>query len=72
MGSFFHRHPGLTPYLLLSPALLWLGIFFLVPLYYMGRTSLETGLCSYRVVKDLESRSPNTSRPSFALKWQTH
>ena len=44
MGSFFHRHPGLTPYLLLSPALLWLGIFFLVPLGFLGYQSLQSGI----------------------------
>ena len=32
MGSFFHRHPRLTPYLLLAPGIAWLGIFFLIPL----------------------------------------
>ena len=41
--TFFQRHRGLFPYLLLAPGLLWLVFFFLVPLYYMGRTSLETG-----------------------------
>ena len=30
--GFFHRHRGLTPYLLLLPGLAWLAIFFLVPL----------------------------------------
>jgi len=37
------RRPGLLPYLLLAPGLLWLVFFFLVPLYYMGRVSLEEG-----------------------------
>jgi spermidine/putrescine transport system permease protein len=41
--TFFQRHRGLLPYLLLAPGVLWLVFFFLVPLYYMGRTSLETG-----------------------------
>jgi spermidine/putrescine transport system permease protein len=41
--TFFQRHRRLLPYLLLAPGLLWLVFFFLVPLYYMGRTSLETG-----------------------------
>ena len=41
--TFFQRHRGLLPYLLLAPGLLWLVFFFLVPLYYMARTSLETG-----------------------------
>ena len=37
------RRPGLLPYLLLGPGLLWLVFFFLVPMYYMGRISLEEG-----------------------------
>jgi spermidine/putrescine transport system permease protein len=41
--TFFQKRRGLLPYLLLAPGLLWLVFFFLVPLYYMGRTSLETG-----------------------------
>jgi spermidine/putrescine transport system permease protein len=44
MGSFFHRHPGLTPYLLLAPGLLWLTIFFLVPLGFLGYQSLQSGI----------------------------
>ena len=44
MGRFFHRHPGLTPYLLLSPALVWLGIFFLIPLAFLGYQSLQSGI----------------------------
>jgi spermidine/putrescine transport system permease protein len=42
--GFLHRHKGVTPYLLLVPGLAWLGIFFLVPMYYLGKTSLERGL----------------------------
>ena len=44
MGSFFHRHRGLTPYLLLAPGLLWLAVFFLVPLGFLGYQSLQSGL----------------------------
>jgi spermidine/putrescine transport system permease protein len=44
VGSFFHRHPRLTPYLLLAPGLLWLGIFFLVPLVFLGYQSLQSGI----------------------------
>ena len=44
MGHFFHRHRTLTPYLLLGPGLLWLGIFFLIPLAYLGYQSLQSGL----------------------------
>jgi spermidine/putrescine transport system permease protein len=41
--TFFQRRRGLLPYLLLAPGLLWLVFFFLIPLYYMGRVSLEEG-----------------------------
>jgi spermidine/putrescine transport system permease protein len=34
----------LVPYLLLSPGTLWLLLFFVVPLFYMARLSLESGL----------------------------
>jgi spermidine/putrescine transport system permease protein len=44
MGAFFHRHRGLTPYLLLGPGILWLGIFFLIPLAFLGYESLQSGL----------------------------
>src|SRR5213593_2303603 len=32
-----------TPYLLLAPGLAWLALFFLVPMYYLANTSLQTG-----------------------------
>ena len=38
-----HRR-GATPYLLLAPGLAWLAVFFVVPMYYLGRTALERGL----------------------------
>jgi spermidine/putrescine transport system permease protein len=41
--GFFHRHRGLTPYLLLAPGLAFLALFFIVPLLFLGRQSLETG-----------------------------
>jgi spermidine/putrescine transport system permease protein len=41
--GFFHRHRGLTPYLLLGPGLLWLAAFFLVPLGFLAYQSLESG-----------------------------
>ena len=41
--AFLHRHRGLTPYLLLGPGLTFLAVFFLVPMYYLGKTSLEKG-----------------------------
>ena len=44
MGAFFHRHRGLTPYLLLAPGVLWLAIFFLAPLAFLGRQSLQSGI----------------------------
>ena len=44
MGSFLHRHRGLTPYLLLAPGMLWLAIFFLVPMVFLGYQSLQSGL----------------------------
>jgi spermidine/putrescine transport system permease protein len=44
MGGFFHRHPGLTPYLLLAPGLAWLGLFFLLPLAYLAYQSLQSGV----------------------------
>jgi spermidine/putrescine transport system permease protein len=44
MGAFFHRHRGLTPYLLLAPGILWLAIFFLVPLVFLGYQSLKSGV----------------------------
>src|SRR3954471_15438944 len=34
----------LSPYLLLSPGTIWLVVFFVVPLYYMGKLSLESGV----------------------------
>jgi spermidine/putrescine transport system permease protein len=44
MGSFFHRHKGFTPYVLLAPGILWLAIFFLIPLAFLGYESLQSGL----------------------------
>ena len=44
MGSFFHRHRGATPYLLLLPGIAWLAIFFLIPLGYLGYQSLQSGI----------------------------
>jgi spermidine/putrescine transport system permease protein len=38
-----HRHRWLTPYLLLVPGLAWLAVFFVVPLFYLGYTSLQAG-----------------------------
>jgi len=33
----------LVPYFLMGPGLIWLILFFIVPLYFMGRLSLESG-----------------------------
>jgi spermidine/putrescine transport system permease protein len=44
MGTFLHRHKGLTPYLLLAPGIAWLAIFFLVPLGFLGYQSLQSGI----------------------------
>jgi spermidine/putrescine transport system permease protein len=41
--NFLHRHRGLIPYLLLLPGLAWLVVFFVVPMYYLGHTSLQSG-----------------------------
>ena len=42
--AFLHRHKWVTPYLLLLPGMAWLAVFFLVPMVYLGKTSLEQGL----------------------------
>jgi spermidine/putrescine transport system permease protein len=44
MGTFLHRHKGATPYLLLAPGVLWLGIFFLIPMGFLAYESLQSGL----------------------------
>jgi spermidine/putrescine transport system permease protein len=42
--AFLRRHrQGILPWALLLPGLLWLIVFFALPLYYQGRISLETG-----------------------------
>jgi len=40
---WFHRHRGLTPYFLLAPGLVWLAVFFLVPLGFLAYQSLQSG-----------------------------
>jgi spermidine/putrescine transport system permease protein len=44
VGAFLHRHKGVTPYLLLAPGILWLALFFLWPMYYLGYESLQSGI----------------------------
>jgi spermidine/putrescine transport system permease protein len=41
--GFLHRHRWATPYLLLTPGLAWLAVFFLVPLGFLGYQSLQSG-----------------------------
>ena len=41
--GFLHRHRNLTPYLLLGPGLLYLALFFLVPLGFLAYQSLQAG-----------------------------
>jgi spermidine/putrescine transport system permease protein len=41
--TLLQRRRSLLPWLLLGPGLLWLLLFFAVPLYYMARVSLEEG-----------------------------
>lgn len=41
--GFFHRHRGLTPYLLLAPGAVFLAVFFLAPLGFLAYQSLESG-----------------------------
>jgi spermidine/putrescine transport system permease protein len=41
--GFFHRHRSATPYLLLAPGMLWLAVFFLVPLGFLVYQSLQSG-----------------------------
>jgi spermidine/putrescine transport system permease protein len=41
--GFLHRHRGAAPYLLLAPGLLWLALFFLVPLGFLVYQSLQSG-----------------------------
>jgi spermidine/putrescine transport system permease protein len=41
--GFLHRHRSFTPYLLLAPGIAFLGIFFVVPLFYLFVESLKSG-----------------------------
>jgi len=41
--AFAQKHKGILPLLLLAPGLIWLIVFFAVPLYYQAKISLETG-----------------------------
>jgi len=39
-----HRRKGAIPYLLLAPGMAWLLVFFVVPMWYLGKMSLSQGL----------------------------
>ena len=41
--GYLRRHPRAVPYLLIAPGLIWLGLLFVVPLYYLLSTSLQSG-----------------------------
>ncbi len=41
--NIFHRHQGATPYLLLLPGVLFLSVFFVVPLGFLAYQSLQSG-----------------------------
>jgi spermidine/putrescine transport system permease protein len=42
-GGGIGRRRRLIPYFLLAPGLAWLIVFFVVPMYYLATTSLQTG-----------------------------
>jgi spermidine/putrescine transport system permease protein len=44
MTALLHRRKGAIPYLLLGPGVAWLVVFFVVPMYYLAKTSLSSGL----------------------------
>ena len=55
--GFIHRHRWLTPYLLLAPGLVWLALFFVVPIGFLAHQSLEV---------------QNPIDFSYAFKWAWH
>jgi len=72
--GFLHRHRRLTPYLLLAPGLLWLAVFFVFPLYYLGTTSLQKGSLEtgYRFEWAFSNYSDalSTYRPQFIRSFE--
>ena len=44
MGKLLHRRAWVTPYALLTPGIAWLVVFFVVPMYYLGKMALSQGL----------------------------
>jgi spermidine/putrescine transport system permease protein len=55
--NLFHRRRWLTPYLLLGPGLLWLALFFVIPIGFLAHQSLEV---------------QNPIDFSYAFKWAWH
>jgi spermidine/putrescine transport system permease protein len=55
--NLFHRRRWLTPYLLLAPGLLWLALFFVIPIGFLAHQSLEV---------------QNPIDFSYAFKWAWH
>jgi len=44
VGRLLHRRAWATPYALLAPGTAWLLIFFVFPMYYLGKMALSQGL----------------------------
>jgi len=44
LGRFLHRRAWVTPYALLTPGTAWLVLFFVFPMYYLGKMALSQGL----------------------------
>jgi spermidine/putrescine transport system permease protein len=44
LGKLLHRRAWVTPYALLTPGTAWLVVFFVVPMYYLGKMALSQGL----------------------------
>ena len=67
--TFLHRHRWLTPYLLLAPGVAFLVLFFVVPLSYLGYTSLQEGTVqvgyTFNWAWDNYSDAFNTYREQF-------
>ena len=64
--TFFHRHRGLVPYLLLAPGLAWLALFFVVPIDFLAYQSLQSGLVRrrLRVHVGVRATTARRSRPT--------
>ena len=72
-GASSRGGAALLPYLLLAPGLLWLVLFFAVPLYYMARQSrsssgtIFTGLPLHLALPDLHGRDLELRRAAHPL-----